>query len=98
MVTVPKHQIGDLVTDAGGWTGTVVQVIDGGDDWLYELKAPGGAGSWIIRESQLPEGKPKNPSPQPPDDALKRQQDQMKRQEHDRRLNQYRGFDPNRPH
>lgn len=54
METSPKFKIGDQLTDSGGWAGKVVKVVDGGDDWLYELKAPGGAGTWIIRESQLP--------------------------------------------
>lgn len=54
MKTAPKYKVNDQLTDSGGWTGKVVKVIDGEDDWLYELKAPGGAGSWIIRESQLP--------------------------------------------
>jgi hypothetical protein len=101
METPPKFKMGDQLTDCGGWSGTVVQVIDGDDDWLYELKAPGGAGSWIIRESQLPSQigqTPAKKAPIKPDDPLKRQLDQVKRQEHDRRLTGYRTMDPNRPH
>lgn len=43
------------------------------------------------------------PSPKPiehpkPEDALQRQLDLQKKQQHDQRLNEYRRLDPNRPH
>ena len=54
MDTQPKLRIGDRFTDRGGWTGDVIRIIDGGDDWLYEMKSPDSEGTWIIRDSQVP--------------------------------------------
>lgn len=53
MDSPPKLKIGDRVTDRGGWTGNVIQIIESEKDWLYEIKG-NGLGSWIILESQLP--------------------------------------------
>jgi len=50
----PKYKKGDRITDRGGWTGNVVEIIECDHDWLYELKRADGPGSWIIKESQLP--------------------------------------------